>query len=509
MDKKISLIIGASVGGALLVSLVGVSIVLANRPSSLIARAAANTISDAGRFEAVQVAKDVYNGGSIALSANLDEIANDDVAVKAKYYTDASKFKGAFEMTLLEDGEAVFRPRLIYNQDKVTFSCPEIVDGTYGVNIRNLEKNLEGSIFDPDEETDYSLTDEQYEYFLNLKNTLGRDSDLQNEYEKVLGRYSKLAVEKLLKYSDVNKSSETIKAGGEKIRCTVITVSLDEDGLSSVIQDLIDRANDDEELEDLIYRVASNGSYREDPDDIVDSFYDHLDDIEDSLDDLDDVDITLDFYITSSGRRLARLDCDFGIGDEGFEFSLVIGKNIARSKEISFSYVDKYSKDGLKATYTVKEDSSKLYKADVKLEKTRVRRQYWDYDWDYDRDDRSDPGYDEVIKTETSTLKIEWDRRDGDFELKYKEEYGDLTVKGNLLKKGDKYIFALSNIKRDGKAVPEIKSLELTVTIDRHDPAPNAPGRFTEITKMRERDFKHFKGDLEDGFEDIIDEYFD
>ena len=260
MDKKISLIIGASVGGALLVSLVGVSIVLANRPSSLIARAAANTISDAGRFEAVQVAKDVYNGGSIALSANLDEIANDDVAVKAKYYMDASKFKGAFEMTLLEDGEAVFRPKLIYNQDKVTFSCPEIVDGTYGVNIRNLEKNLEGSIFDPDEETDYSLTDEQYEYFLNLKNTLGRDSGLQNEYEKVLGRYSKLAVEKLLKYSDVNKSSETIKAGGEKIRCTVITVSLDEDGLSSVIQDLIDRANDDEELEDLIYRVASNMS---------------------------------------------------------------------------------------------------------------------------------------------------------------------------------------------------------------------------------------------------------
>ena len=506
MDKKISLIIGASVGGALLVSLVGVSIVLANRPSSLIARAAANTISDAGRFEAVQVAKDVYNGGSIAVSANLDGIANDDVAVKAKYYSDASDFKGAFEMTLLEDDEAVLTPRLIYNQDKVTFSCPEIVDGTYGVNIRNLEKNLEGSIFDPDEETDYSLTDEQYEYLLHLNNTLGKDTDLQHDCEKVLGRYSKLAVEKLLKYSDVNRSSETIKAGGENIRCTVISVSLDENGLSSIIQDLIDRANDDKELEDLVYRLASNGSYREDPDDIVDSFYERLDDIEDSLDYLEDVDITIDFYITSSGRRLARLDCDFEIEDEGFEFSLVIGKNIARSKEISFSYVDKYSKEGLKATYSVKEDSTKLFKADVKLEKTRVRRQYWDYDWDYDR---SDPGYDEKIETDTSTLKIEWDRRDGDFELKYKNEYDDLTVKGNLLKKGDKYIFALSNMKSDGKAVPEIKSLELTVTVDRHDPAPNAPGRFTEITKMRERDFKHFKKDLEDGFEDIIDEYFD
>ena len=60
----------------------------------------------------------------------------------------------------------------------------------------------------------------------------------------------------------------------------------------------------------------------------------------------------------------------------------------------------------------------------------------------------------------------------------------------------------------DGEAVPYVKDLELTITIDRHDPTPNVPGRFTEITKMDERDFKHFTKDIEEGTKELRDEYF-
>ena len=67
----------------------------------------------------------------------------------------------------------------------------------------------------------------------------------------------------------------------------------------------------------------------------------------------------------------------------------------------------------------------------------------------------------------------------------------------------------LTNIKSDGEAVPYIKSIELTVTIDRHDAAPNVRGRFIEITKMDKRDFKHFSEDLEEGFDEIFEKYFD
>ena len=105
MDKKKFLIIGGSVGGALLVALVVVSIVLANRPAALVVRAAANTISDIKKIEAYDVADDVINGGSVSVSANLEKFAKDDLTVDAKLYTNVRDLKAAYDMTLKEDGD--------------------------------------------------------------------------------------------------------------------------------------------------------------------------------------------------------------------------------------------------------------------------------------------------------------------------------------------------------------------------------------------------------------------
>ncbi len=38
---------------------------------------------------------------------------------------------------------------------------------------------------------------------------------------------------------------------------------------------------------------------------------------------------------------------------------------------------------------------------------------------------------------------------------------------------------------------------------------PNVPARYTEITTMNERDFKHLKEDIEDGINKIEEEYFE
>ena len=159
-NKKL-LIIGGSVGAAALLALIIVSVVLSNTPKALIVRAAANTIADAKRIEAVAVADDVANGGSIAVSANLDKVAKDDLTVQAKLYTDAKKLKGAFEMTALDEKSKVLQARVLYNQDKIAFNASPLVDGTYGVNLRKLAKNLPGSIFDPDEDSKFKLTEEQ------------------------------------------------------------------------------------------------------------------------------------------------------------------------------------------------------------------------------------------------------------------------------------------------------------------------------------------------------------
>ena len=190
------------------------------------------------------------------------------------------------------------------------------------------------------------------------------------------------------------------------------------------------------------------------------------------------------------------------------EFSVVLGKNVSKSKELSLTAKDKQSGESYAITYTVSEDSSKLYQAELEIEEKNRSYRYYDYD-DYDYYDYDDKDSEEYINTTKTTIKVEWDRKKGDLVVKYKDKWDDTVIKGNLLEKGDKYIFVLTNIREDGEAVPDIKSLELTITLDRHDPAPNVPGNFTEITKMSERDFKHLSEDIEDGIEDIWDEYFD
>jgi len=511
MDKnKKLLIIGGSVGATALVALVIISIALANRPGALIVRAFANTIDDAKRIEVYDVAEDVINGGSIAVSANLEKFANDDVTVQAKLYTDAKNVKGAGELKLSEDDETVLQTSVFLNQDKAAMKCPEFFDGTYGINFKKLSKNLPGSIFDPDEETDYSFDDEQYEYFMNLQDTVKKDRNLQDDFEKLAAQYRLVFIEKLMKYSSVSKSGKTITVAGEKIPCTVVTVSVDEEAAVLIAQAMIDYANNDEVLEKYLYRVASNGALYDDPDEYVDEFYDYLDELGDDIEDLadEDLEISLDFFITRSGRRLARLDADLEYGKEDMEFSVVLGKNVSKSKEISLTAKDKQSGESYCITYKVSEDSSKLYKAELEIEERNRSYRYYDYD-DYDYYDYDDKDSEEYINTTKTTIKVEWDKKKGDLVVKYEDKWDDTVIKGSLLEKGDKYIFVLTNIREDGEAVPDIKSLELTITLDRHDPAPNVPGNFTEITKMSERDFKHLSEDIEDGIEDIWDEYFD
>lgn len=489
-NKKL-LIIGGSVGAAALLALIIVSISLASTPKALIVRSIANTLSDARRIEAVAVTENVANGGSVAVSANLEKFAKEDITVQGKFYSDAKNLKGALELTASEDKDKVLQAKVMYNPDKVAFSAAPIIDGTYGVDLKKLAKNLPGSIFDPDEETEYSLDDDEFEYFLNMKDTFKNDKNLSRDAEVMANKYRQVFIEKVLKHSEVKKSSKTITVGGDKIPCTVISASIDEDGLAEIVQDMIDYANNDKDLEKLLLRVAANGSYRDDPEEYVDRFFDTLDNYEDSIDRIEDsdIDISIDFYITKSGRRLAQVDFEAELNNKEFEASLILGKNVARSKEISFEYEEKPTGKAYSIEYTVKEDSGKLYDAEFKVTETRVRRS----------------------KTTESTnkIRIKWDKRAGDFDLKgTKDGKDELGIKGTLNKKGDRYIFVLGKLSADGKAVDNIKSLELTITIDRHDPTPNVPGRFTEITKMDEKDFEDFTEDFEENAKEFWDEYF-
>lgn len=489
--KKLFIIIGAAAAAFVLLVVLIVAIAVSNTPQALIAKAASNTIADAQKIELMSLTKDVTNGGSVAVSANLKKFAKDDLTVQGKYYSDAKNTKGAVVFTAKEDDDTVLDSKFYYSTDKVVFDCPQLVDGAYGVSIKNLEKNLPGSIFDPDESTQYSLNDTRFEFLKSLNTTLKNDKTLARDYAKILQKYEKLMIKKVLQYSEVKKDSKNITVGGESIACTLITVKLDEDAVANITKDLVEEATNDKSLKSVIERMAQNYGYQKDPEDFVDSFYDSLEDMEDNIDKIEDSDIDLifDIYVTKSGKRIAKIDMEVEAGNQEYEASVVLGKNINTSKELSFEYKDNKTGAGYEIAYEVKENSNKKYEATIEITESTYRRS--------------------SLKEKESTVKIEWDKKAGDFELKYKDansrEYG---IKGLLTKKGDTYTFLLTKLINRGESVSEAKSLELTVVIDRKDKAPNAPGKFTEITTMEERDFKHLVEDISDGVTDLYKDYF-
>ena len=100
-----------------------------------------------------------------------------------------------------------------------------------------------------------------------MKETIKNDKTLSRDVEATANKYRQFFIERLLKHSEIKKSSKTITVGGDKIPCTVITASIDEDGIAELTQDIVDYANNDKNLEKLVRRVAANAAYMEDPDD--------------------------------------------------------------------------------------------------------------------------------------------------------------------------------------------------------------------------------------------------
>jgi hypothetical protein len=396
-------------------------------------------------------------------------------------------------MTIYDEEDVMVQPRIYYGKDSVVATCPELFDGAYGINFKKLDKNLPDSIFDPDEDTDYSLPEGLYDYLMGLsENTKGNEA-LKRDLAKAAARYEKFMIQTIFKYAEVEKSSDKIKVGGDNISCTVITVNVDEDAIVLIMQDLIDYINNDKSLEDLLTRyfeavpntslLYGYGSY--DADDMVDEFYDAVDELEDSLDYIEDMKIDLEgvFYITKSGKRIAQMEFDFDVNGEKAEIEVVLGKNVAKTKEMSLSI--KTSDDyELSIEYEVDEDSAKAYEAEIKVSS----KDWWSED--------------------SYKMSISWDKKSGDFEYKFKGDYDEFVLQGNLLKKGDKYIFVLEKVKTDGTPVDGIGDLELTITVDTRDPAPKAPSRYTDIVLMEEDDFEDLFDEIQDGIEDIEDEFF-
>ena len=537
MNKKVLIIAGCAAGVLALAGGITAAIVL-NTPESLLLRAAANTVKDYKSLEWYQIMDDVANGGSVELSANLAPVSDDisdDLYLSAKFYENAGKGNGALVMSLQdEDKESIATFNAAYDKNALTLCFPEADDEVYGFDLKNIEDNIEGSPFDPEEYDPYDYYGNNYKYaifgnyLLNLGSNVEADTQIQQKAEKLGDKYRELFIKELIANTDVSKSSETVSIGSESISCNVVTVEMDEEQLANVLLNVIEYAEDDEELEEYVELLAANGNSELYNEDYEDEFYNGLDEMKDSIEeDLDDteLDITVRFYISKAGTKLVQVDLEAESeydGDDYYtaksssvEMTIAVGKKLdgVGEKSITYSFETEYEsrkeEDSGEIVFEIEQNDKNAFIATLSIE-TSKDSTYYDWDDTYTNDTEAE-------------VEFNWDKKSGEFTIEYqgvKDDWQDsdpsFSIEFTMLDNGDTRTIVLEDIDYnsgydysydDDDILKTIEDMEITIIFDRNDKAPAPEKNFTELTDLDEEDIDEILEEYGEELEDILKDY--
>lgn len=124
----------------------------------------------------------------------------------------------------------------------------------------------------------------------------------QAKFEKLLGKYMKIALGCV---EDVNKKSRSLKVQGVEQKCTVLEVTIDARTVADMLDAILEEANRDQELKNLIVDLAE--AYGEDGDEAYDDLMDDLEYLYDELRrDRSGDEIVMTVYVDGKGNVVGR-----------------------------------------------------------------------------------------------------------------------------------------------------------------------------------------------------------
>ena len=245
--KKKGILAGAA--GLFILLIIIICICASNNPRSLVEGALANTARDASSIEFIDYANRLLNGGSVTVNANLAPLSEKDADAELKVYADFSRMRFASSGKIKEGRDTVASFKGAFNGNDFSFESPQIGPKPYGVSIRNIQKNLPRSIFDPENPDEKVEIDKNlYEYLLKLNKTVAGNKELSKEYAKLTRTYQRLLVTSLMDNARVSTSTDRITAGGQQINCTIVTLDFDRKSLAEAASQFVTAAKHDRDL---------------------------------------------------------------------------------------------------------------------------------------------------------------------------------------------------------------------------------------------------------------------
>ena len=419
---------------------------------------------------------DLAESGTFSMELGLKELTGFDGTVSMELkndYSNLKKARAAFDVGLALSGKQVADISLYGDMEQMILSSDALLPKqSLGVDLKNLDKNLEKSVFNPDSGSEYAMDEELYELLMQAYS-----KDRQQDMEALNAQGEKLwasAVKTLGKSIRANtkqdKDSETLNFGDESVKVKVLSYEADAEAVYKIALDAMQWARDSKDLRKFLETMVKiYPILMEDMDGDLDSFYEELEEAyselkenrEDFLEDNEDLLIRVSLYVSKGKNELLGLKLYTEHYRQKLEAEITWGPSLAEMNNITFKCNngrDKYS-----GSYMVKTNDKKNFSSVLKLrENSRT-----------------------VFEG-----SFQWDKKDGGFTLNIDDE---TSIKGTLEKLKDGYRADIRKVTAYG----DEQKLNLRLELRRDAKFDKLPS-YQELTKMREKDLEELIEDLED-----------
>lgn len=525
----------ASIIAAVVVVGIIVAVLVLNNPKFVFEQSLDGALKALGKRSEFATLNKSSNCGSILLEGTIDDEEllgeGNEVSFGGKVYfqsgkkpEDAGVYMEDLNFTLSSDGEeAEFKASAYFSTEYMYVADCNLMDGTYGLVRGDLQDEFMDSDWIDEIFADVNDGEELKE---SIGNVLGyiddkKEQSLIKDASEKLEEYVKLLEDLLNDYAEFEMDVRKVDCGDERVKSRVVTMTLDQDAVAAILEEMIAALREDDELRTLVMdhgeellslfedylEVLDEDFDMDDTMEEVEEFYDNLfskSDWRETIYDLKSQEFEVKIQVASAllTPTLRKLTVILdGDGSRMQEYVLNIGSDgVKNSNHFSFE-----ANGVMLFAYDITENSKSKYASALSVPMYNPEK-----------------GRDEM--TAVATLEVNHDKEkytltlidsswDTDFDMDtYTEEYyfreDKIVATGKLADDGKVIKITLDQVKflyDDDETENESYSFDISLTINVKDKMPDVKdsSKVKSIFEMDMEDFEEIAKNFEEEFSDI------
>lgn len=444
-----------------------------------------------------QFTKNMVDHGSLTVRADIGQMQDLissllPIPLKLEASADLSLFSKEGSLALKAEaavkGKTLLDALLLYNEGKEVALSSDALFGktSYGLNLKNLGKNLEGSPFDPALKGKYALPENLFNQLKKLQFGEGEFKKLKAEGKDRLKALMYHGADYLNDHAKFRSGSANVTVG-ESFSARAVDMEMNEEVLCGFLEEMLRYGREDKEFQAFLLKLLDKLGFifgDETPKAQLDKINDQMKKWADEIPALKAKwkGTLFHFRFFTHKDNLIRVEVKALKGEQEAFFGLSLGPDPKAFQILSLEY-RKPGEDVFALDYSVTSRSSDLYSAKLEVRKNAAATHQLSINW------MKDSGKFVALLQRLNPDASSW----GSVSL-------DATIKQDN-KRTEIQLEKLGLVERSNSQEISLKGVSLTLNEAAEFPSlPN----FTEITSMSEEQFEAVFEDVQETFSGLL-----